>query len=93
MWPAFIIQREAKFLFETSEKKKDNFPFFQVQGPLNHRQLWLELGKGGKMSFRPRMRLKTQDLKINKMDLNNERRISKNRVTRKLWNLAKKLLF
>lgn len=45
------------------------------------------------MSFRPRMRLKTQDLKINKMDLNNERRISKNRVTGKLWNLAKKLLF
>lgn len=44
------------------------------------------------MSFRPRMGLKTQDLKINKMDLNNERRISKNRVTGKLWNLAKKLL-
>lgn len=43
------------------------------------------------MSFAFRMRLKTQDLKINKMNSNSEIRLSK-AVTRKLWNLAKRLL-
>ena len=43
------------------------------------------------MRFTFRMRLRTKDLKLNRMNPNSEMRPSKNRVTRKLWNLSKKL--